>query len=97
MLQRYFRAALGTSAQGWLYLPPADDFDLRREAVLEREHHQLHPVAQAQLSEHAANVGLHGRFAEVFALRDLGVAQAAGREQEDVPLARGEAPECLRF
>src|SRR4051794_15068385 len=53
------------------------------EAVLEREDDQLHTVAQREFGEDAADVGLHGRLAEILAGGDLGVRQPAGGERED--------------
>ena len=51
------------------------------------EDHGLHPVAQAELGEHAAEVGLHRRLADEQLGRDLGVRQAARR-----PAAAPRAP-----
>ena len=80
--------------------PARDHAAERRRAdqpVLEGVDDQLHPVAQAQLRQDAADVRLHGRLAEKLPRRDLAVAQPARRQEEDVPLARGERREGLRL
>ena len=63
------------------------------EPVLEGEDHELHAVPQGELRQDAADMGLHGRLAEVLASGDLRVRQTPGREREDLPLAIGERGE----
>ena len=52
----------------------------RHEPAFVREDYRLHPVAEAQLREHAAEVRLHGRLAQPELARDLGVREAAGQQ-----------------
>ena len=56
------------------------------ETVLVREDHELHAIAEAELAEHTADVSLHGRLTQEFRRGDLGITQAASREQEDLLL-----------
>ena len=55
-----------------------------------RQHHGLHTVAELELHQHPADVGLHRRLAEVQRRGDLAVRQAPGHEHEHLALALGE-------
>src|SRR6478672_7747391 len=56
------------------------------QVVLVGENDELYPVAQAELGQHRADVGLDRGLAEELAPRDLRVAQAPGGGEEHVPL-----------
>ena len=57
-------------------------------ADLVGQDHGLHPVAQAELGEDVADVGLHGRLADDELGGDLAVGQPARHQLEHVALAR---------
>jgi hypothetical protein len=50
----------------------------------------LNAVAQAELGEHAGDVGLDRRAGDHEPVGDLGVGEAARDQLEDLELARGE-------
>ena len=60
------------------------------EAGLVGDHHELGPVAGAELHEQPADVGLHRGVAHEQLLRDLGVGATAGDGLEHLPLPFGE-------
>ena len=66
---------------------------LRRphQSRLEGEDDGLHPVAQPELGQQPAHVGLDGRLGDVEALGDLGVGEAVGDGEQDLALALGQA------
>ena len=59
------------------------------------EDDRLAAVAQLELGEDAADVGLHRLLRDDEALRDLGVGQALGDEPQHLGLPRGELAEAL--
>src|SRR5688572_22979026 len=61
-----------------------------REASPEGKDDSLDPIAAAELAEHAADVGLHGRLAEERQGSDLRVGQALRHVTEYLPLAVGQ-------
>ena len=72
--------------------------EVRRRCLRLRDHqpglvgsgHRLRAVAQAELGEDPADVGLDRLLADRQAGRDLGVRQAFGGQAEDLGLARGQ-------
>ena len=62
----------------------------RDQAGLVREDDGLDPVAQAQLGEHVADVGLHRRLAHDQLCGDLRVGHALGDQPEHLQLALGQ-------
>ena len=96
------------SAVGLRRAPRASrPFAGRDDPALVREHDGLHPVAQIELQEHAADVALDGGLADHEVFGDLGVGEAARHELEHFALAgrepvehlvgraRGRAPACV--
>ena len=61
-----------------------------------REHHGLHPVAEAELLEDVGDVRLHGGLADVELGADLRVGQPSRDQPEDLQLALGQLVEALR-
>jgi hypothetical protein len=66
------------------------------QAGLVGEDDGLGAVAQGELGEYPADVGLHGLLGDDEGVGDLGVGQAPGDEFEDLGLARGEAVQAQR-
>ena len=60
------------------------------QPVLVGEDHDLHPVAQDELAQDRADVGLDGRLAGEDPARDLGVGQPPGDRGEDLALLVGQ-------
>ena len=73
-----------------------DSLARRHQAGLVGEHHGLGAVAQGQLHEDAAHVGLGGLLGDHQMLADLRVRQAAGDERQHLRLARGELAQRRR-
>jgi hypothetical protein len=61
----------------------------RHQAALIGEDHRLHTVAQAQLGEHVADVGLGGGLGDDQPAGDLGVGAAPGQQPQAFDLAEG--------
>src|SRR5262245_61270328 len=66
-------------------------------AVVVCEDDRCRTVADVELAEDAAHVGLHGRLGDVEAGGDLGVGRAAGDQAQHVALAIGEQLEPARI
>ena len=66
------------------------------DPVLVGEDHGLNPVAQPELHQHACDVGLDRLIAHHQLGGDLGVAQPAREQQQDLALARGQLRKLAR-
>ena len=82
-----------TSGPGWSSVIPWSDPAQepgRTRPVSYATHDGLHPVADAQLGQDAADVRLHGRLGDEQVGADLGVRPAARHQDEHLALAVGE-------
>src|SRR5216683_3464966 len=61
------------------------------------EDDRLHAVAQPELGQHVADMGLDGRLADEQGQCDLGVAAAPREQHEHVPLPRGQDRKSTRL
>src|SRR5216683_901022 len=70
---------------------------LRDQGRLVGEDDRLHAVAQPELGQHVADMGLDGRLADEQGQCDLGVAAAPREQHEHVPLPRGQDRKSTRL
>jgi hypothetical protein len=64
----------------------------RDETVLIGENNGLHPIAQAELSQHPSHVSLDCGLGDGQCRRYLRVGQAGGEQPENLDLPRGQLP-----